>query len=241
MKILLIIVLILVIGVGGLYFARNMLVESAVEKGSSYALGVDTDLGSAGLEFSGGTLDLNDFEVANPEGYKSDNFLVIKKGILDVNEGSLLDDEVVVDSFVIDGIELTFEQNDTKGNYKDILDYIKKMNLTSSSESEQKFQIKKVSIRNISVNTLYNILGKTGEKKFDVPDINMSNLGGDNGATIAQVTSKIIQVVTTKAAESNANIPNMDAIKDKANEALDNAKDDASKKAEELGKSLLGK
>lgn len=241
MKILGIILIVIILGIGGLYFARNLLVESAVEKGSTYALGVNTDLGSAGLEFSGGSLELNNFEVSNPEGYQSDNFLVINKGILDVNEGSLLDDEVVIDSFVIDGFELTFEQNDAKGNYKDILNNIKKMNLSSSSDSEQKFQIKKVSIRNISVNTLYNILGQTGEKKFDIADINLSNIGGNNGATIAQVTAKIINTVTSKAVSSNTNFPSMDSVKEKANEALEDAKDEATKKAEDLGKSLLGK
>ncbi len=244
MKFLMVLFAGIIIGIGGLYFYRNILVESAVEEGSSYALGVETDLGSAGLELSGGSLELDNFEVSNPEGFTADNFLVINNMILDVNEGSLLDDEVIIDSFVIDGLELNFEQIDAKGNYQQILNNIKKLNMSSSESSEQKFQIKKVSIRNISVNALYDILGNSGEKKFEVKDITLKNIGGDNGATIGEITAKIVNAVTSKAIAANNNFPTEEYLKelgDKAGEVLKDVTDDAAEKLEELGKSIFGK
>ena len=244
MKIILIIFVIVLLGVGGLYFARNMLVESAVEKGSSYALGVDTDLSSARLELAGGSLELNGFAVSNPEGYETANFLIMNNMVLDVNEGSLLDDEVIIDSFIIDGIALNFEQKDTKGNYQEILNHIENFEVSSSENSKQKFKIKKISIQNISVNTLYNILGNKGEKKFEVGNITLNNIGGSDGATIGEVTAKIINAVTTKAIAANHNFPTKEYLKeigDKAGGILKDVTDDAAKKLDELGKSILGK
>lgn len=242
MKIILILFIVVLIGVGGLYFTRNILVESAVEKSSSFALRVDTDLSSARLEFSGGTLELNGFEVSNPDGYETDNFLVIDNILLDVKEGSLLDDELIVDSFVIDGIEINFEQLDSKGNYQEILNNIKKLEMSSSESGEQKFIINKLSFKNISVNTLYNMVGNKGKKNFEVDDFTLKNVGGSNGVNIGEITAIIVKKITVKAI--SANFPTKKYIKelgDKAGEALKEVTGESEDKIKELGKSLLGK
>ena len=244
MKYVIILLVGIIIGVGGLYFYRNMLVETAVEKGSSYALGVETDLGSAGLEISGGSLELNDFEVSNPDGYETDNFLVIKNGILDVNEGSLLDDEVVIDSFVIDGIEINFEQMGTKTNIQEIVNHIKNLDVTSSDNGTQKFKINKISIKNISVNTLYNLLDKKVENKFEVDDFTLNNIGDKSGLTIGELTALVIKKVSVKTIAGYRKSQTADALKElggQAGEVLKEITDDAAEKLEELGKSVFGK
>ena len=82
-KILLWGVVLVVVALVAVYFVRNMLVEKAVEAGSAYALGVETDLGSAGLEIGGGSLELNNLDVSNPEGFTADNFLSLRHGMFD--------------------------------------------------------------------------------------------------------------------------------------------------------------
>ena len=124
-KMVLSVVILAIVALVMVYLIRNMLVEKAVEAGSAYALGVETDLSSASLEISGGSLELNNLEISNPEGFTADNFLSLRKGIFDVDAGSVLDDEVVVDSFIIEGITLNLEQIDNKGNYQVLLDHIK--------------------------------------------------------------------------------------------------------------------
>ena len=95
-KLILAVVILTVVALLVAYFARNMMVETAVEEGTGYALGVETDLGSAGLELGGGSLELNDLEIDNPEGFEADHFMTLRRGMLDVDAGSILDDEVMV-------------------------------------------------------------------------------------------------------------------------------------------------
>jgi hypothetical protein len=108
-KIVFSVVVLLIVGLAVAYFVRNMLVEKAVEAGSEYALGVEADLGSASLGIRGGSLELNQLAVSNPEGFTAENFLSLRRGIFDVDAGSVLDDEVRVDSFIIEGVTLHLE------------------------------------------------------------------------------------------------------------------------------------
>ncbi len=244
MKIIFIILAIIIIGIGGLYFGRNFLVETSVESGSTYALGVDTDLGSAQLEISGGSLTLNDYEISNPDGYQTDNFLVIKSGILDVNEGSILDDDIIIDSLIIDGIELNFEQVETRTNVQEIGNNIKNLDVASSDNGTKRFHIKKIAIRNISVSTLFSILDQKVEKKFDVDDFNLSNIGEKNGLTVGELSALIVKKISVKVFAEYSKLPQkkfMQDLKEKATDAVKDISGDASEKIEELGKSLLGK
>ena len=86
-KIVLGVIILVIVAVVAVYFVRNMLVEKGVEAGSTYALGVETDLGSASLELGGGSLALNNFVVSNPPGFEAENCLTLKRGIFDVDDG----------------------------------------------------------------------------------------------------------------------------------------------------------
>ncbi len=215
-------IIIIVVVLVAVVLARNLIVKKAVEEGGDYALGVETKLGSADLALTGSSLKLKNFQVGNPEGFKAGDFMAIRLGILDVESGSVFSHEVVVDSLVLDGIDFNFEQIDAKGNFAAILDHIKKLDLGSSSESDQKFRIKQVSIRNISVAASLTLLGKEQySKTFTVENISLQNIGGDNGATIGDITARVLKAVISKAAVTGQNLlpggfgQNLDQLKDK--------------------------
>jgi len=130
-KLLMLVVLLVVVGLATVYFYRNALVEAAVEESGDYVLGVSTDLGSAGLDIRGGSVTLDNYSISNPDGFEGENFLSLEHGLLDVNSGSILDDEVVIDSLVLEGFRLNLEQIDKKGNYLTILDNLKKFEVSA--------------------------------------------------------------------------------------------------------------
>lgn len=235
-------VVLLIVVLVGAYFVRNTLVERAVEAGSTYALGVDTSLGSAALEIRGGSLGLNDLEVSNPEGFTAENFLVLRRGLLDVQAGSVLDDEVVVDSFIIEGVTLNLEQIDKNGNYQVLLDNIKRMDL-SSSEDSQKFRIGLIALRDINVNGSLNLLGKNWEKSFTINDFQLRNVGGDTGAKIGEVAATVVKALINKAlTEGNDLLPegfgkNLTDLKD---QGMEKVKSEAKDALKNLGESLTG-
>jgi len=240
-KIALAVVIILVVALAAAYFIRNMLVEKAVEAGSAYALGVKTDLGSAGLEIRGGSLELNDLAVRNPEGFKADNFLTLRHGMFDVRAGSVLDDEVVVDSFIIEGITLNLEQIDNKGNYQVLLDNIRQLDMSSSEES-RKFRIGLIALRDINVTGSLNLLGKEMEKSFTLENFSMHDVGSDKGAKIGEITATVVKALITKAlAAGNGVLPegfgkNLSVLKD---QGLEKIEAEAKNKLNDLGESII--
>jgi hypothetical protein len=241
-KIALSLVVLLIVGVAAAYFVRNMLVERAVEAGSEYALGVETNLGSAGLELGGGSLNLNNLEVSNPDGFTADHILTLRRGFFDVDAGSVLDDEVVVDSFIIEGVTLNLEQIDNKGNFKVLLDNIKRLDLSSSEES-QKFRIGLIALRDINVSGSLSLMGKKMEKSYKLDDFSIRDVGRDNGAKVSEVTAKVVNTLITKALASGSGVlpagfgQNLGDLKDKG---MDELKTEAADKLKELGGSLTG-
>ena len=241
-KIILVLILVAIIVLCGAYMYRNSIVKSAVETGGEYALGVETNLGSANLNIGGGSCSLNDFEVANPEGFEADNFFELKKGLLDVQTGSILDDEVVVDSLVIKGLKLNFEQIDQKGNYKVILDHINKLDFgeTSSDESETMLKVKHVAIRDIAVAGTVTLLGeKRFDKEFAVDNFTIDNLGNDP-KSVKEITARVLKAVISKAvAQSKNHLPfdiNVDKLKEEGKKKLES---EAKEKLGEVSKDLL--
>lgn len=238
-KILFAILILFVIFIIGLYFGRNYIVKSAIETGSEYSLGVNTNVGSVNLDLGGKSLELNDYEVKNPKGYEGDFFLNIKQGIIKVGEGSIFANETRVDSLILNGINMSFEIKDQKGNFSVIQNNIKNINLESSPESEHKFFIKKLAIRDIKVKAALDFLGQNKDITFTIDNISMENIGGDEGVTISEITTRIMKTLISKAKSSGTDdIPEMFNLD---SDKRDELKSDVTDKVKDLGGSLLKK
>jgi hypothetical protein len=220
-----------------------MLVKKAIEAGSAYALGVDTKLGSASLEIGGGSLEMKNLEVTNPAGFTGGNFLSLRRGMFDVDAGSVLDKEVVIDSFIIEGVKLNLEQIDRMGNYQVLLDNIKRLDVFSSKES-QKFLIGLIALRDTHVTGSLDLLGKKLEKSFTLEDFSLRSVGSDNGTKICEVTATMAKALISKALAAGSGLlpegfgNNLGDLKD---QGIDKIKTQASDKLKDLGNSLTGK
>lgn len=241
-KIALSVIILLIVVLAAAYFGRNMLVKKAVVAGSGYALGVETDLGSAALDIGGGSLTLNKFTIDNPEGFAGNEFMSMRRGVVEVKGGSVLKDEVVVDSLIIDGIALNLEQIDRKGNFQVLLDNIKRLD-TSSSKSTQKFRIGLIAVRDVQVNGSLSLLGNKREKSFTLDNFSLRDVGGDNGATISQVTAIVVKALVSKALASGSGMlpegfgANLSDMKERG---IEKVTSEAANKLKDLGKSLTG-
>ncbi len=239
-KIILIFVVLFIVLIAGVYFARNYLAEKAVEEGGTYALGVDTDLGSASLELSGGSFEMNDYKIDNPEGFEAEYFFVLKRGMLDVDAGSVLDDEVVVDSFVLEGVHMAIEIIDQKANFKVLLDHLNQLDFGEESSEEARFKINEINVRDIAVSASLTLMGKKQlDKEFSLDAFTLKNVGGDNGATIAEITSTVMKAMIKKASSSAQSLGfnvDIDQLKQEAKEKIE---EEAAKQLKEIGGSLL--
>jgi len=182
--------------------------------------------------------------VSNPEGFEGGHFLTMKSGILAIETGSVFDDEIVVDSLILEGINLSFEQIDGKGNYAVILNHLKQLDFGSSEDSDRKIQIKLASIRDIEVGAVLNLLGqKKFEKTFVVDNITLKNIGGNNGASLEKVTAEVMQAIISKAATvGQNNFPDLFKanVSQMAEDKLEEVKSEAKDKLKDAAGSLLG-
>jgi hypothetical protein len=234
-KLILVLLVTVVFGLSAVYFYRNALIETAVEESGDYVLGVSTELGSANLDIAGGSLSLDNYSISNPEGFAGENFLVLKHALLDVESGSILDDEVVVDSFVLEGFRLNLEQIDRKGNFLTILDNLKKFDLSSSSESEQTLRIKKLMLRDIGVDVSLTVMGnKQLDKSFTVEDFTLENVGGSDGTSVAGLIKTVVTEVLTRATAGGQGLMGVDF-----DAQIDNLKKQGSDKLQDAAKEKL--
>ncbi len=226
------------------YFTRNWMVERAVEAGGEYALGTETVLGSAEVSLKGGKLDLNNLEVRNPTGFERGDLLDVKFGRVVVDAGSIFGNEIVIDTLMLDGIKVNFEQVDDKGNFLVVMNHIKSLDMGSSNEDSKKIKIEHVSVQNISVDGSLTLLGKKQyDKTFDVNGFAMQNVGGENGSSLGQVMALVVKEILSKTAAAGGG-----QFSGKLSESLNQVKSNVLKQAdsevkstiEDLGKKLLG-
>jgi len=238
-----IIIVIIAAAVG--YFARNMIVKKAIEAGGDYALGVKTSLGSAGLNLGAGSLTLSNYVIDNPEGFTTDHFMTMRKAVLDVASGSIFDQELVIDSLIIDGVHLNFEQNADKGNYLAIMEHVKKVDLGESSESNQAIRILKASIHDVSVDAALTLPGDNHyDKSFTLDDITLENIGGADGGSIGEITAEIIREIISRAKTMGKNqLPDMfgEKLNNLLKENMPEIEKNVTDKIKDIGSSLLKK
>src|SRR5688572_21900868 len=99
-------VLLVFIGGGIAVAAANSLARKGIETGATYALGVDTSLGSARVGIFSGELGLSRLDVHNPDGFQSHHFLELGHGGVAVTLPTLLKDTIEVPRFSLDAMNV---------------------------------------------------------------------------------------------------------------------------------------
>lgn len=204
-KVVISFLLIVIAGLTAAYHTRNIVVEWGIEEGSSAALGVETELGSADLGITAGYLKLNDFEVSNPNGFDGSHIITIEFGMLDLDESSLFSDKVTADSIIFESVNVSIIHDEGRSNYSQLMENIRELK-SEPSESQQKFVIKKIVIKDVSVTASISILNqKTYTKSITIKDITLRNVGGDDGATIGKLTVSIVRKIISEAVKEMKN------------------------------------
>lgn len=196
------IVLLVAAVAGGGWYYINHLAKAGVEKGATYALGVDTTLDGINVGLLSGEVGMNKLHVANPSGFDKDHFLQFGDGEVEVSLGSLLEDRVVVPRLVIDDISMNIERKVIQANYEVILENLKR--LSSSDESAAPGGGKKFVINNLVLNDIVITLTiGTLELPVKIPKIELANVGqAENGVIIAQLTGILVSALIEALVEN---------------------------------------
>lgn len=196
-------------------FYLDSIATSAIERGGTYALGVDTRLGSARLGLFSGAFRLAELEVDNPAGFEDPRFLVLGEARLDLDVGTLREATVIVPRFAIDRIEVDLDKQRGKANYEVILDNLARFESedakpASSEEAaaEKRFVIEEVVIRDVVAHVRVVEAGGAPQVDVVVPEVRMQNVGGEGEPlTAAEVTGVIVKAVLASIAKAGAGLP----------------------------------
>ncbi len=119
---LIIIFLLIIISITIVISYLDSIAQKSVEVVGTSALGVPVSLENVKISVLGGSLALNNLEVGNPEGFKTESLFKLGHCSTKVDIGSLMDETIVVNDVTINDLEITFEQKGMTSNLQALLD-----------------------------------------------------------------------------------------------------------------------
>ena len=194
-------VLVIILAVVAVVLGIDSIAKSGVEKGASYALGVETTVDSIDVRLLDGQIVMDKLNVANPEGFTSPR--LVQTGQLDVQVDlpSLMSKTVEVSKFELDGLEMHIEQKSGGSNISKIMDNLKRLSKDTDKDKEEpvsegpskKVLVKRILIQNV-VAHFKMLVGPA--LKVEVPTIELNDVSSDGpGGAAGQLTSQIFEAV----------------------------------------------
>jgi hypothetical protein len=206
---------ILVASLFGLYLYLDAIVGRAVERGASYALGVDTRVGFARIGLLAGSFGLGGLEVANPPGFEEPRFLGLREAQLDVDMETLREPTVNVPRLAIRGIEVDLDKQQRKANYQVILDNLARFETKEAAPAPEpgqgagkRFLVHEIVIRDVEAHVRVVEAGGVGKLDVVVPEVRVQNLGAaDRPLTLAELSGVVVKAVLASIAKAGAGLP----------------------------------
>jgi len=196
-RIILGLVIVLVVVVIVVWAMIDRIAKAGVEKGGTYALGVDTKVDTLSLSVLSGQLTMNGLTIANPEGYKTEHLMKSGRFDLEVKTGSVFTDTVRIPKFELDGLDVNIEQKLGKSNVGEVMDNVEKQS-GGKEEGGKELDIDSVVIRNVTAHVqVLPIGGEASTLTVKVPLIEMKNLTPENrkGIVMRELIGKLFPAI----------------------------------------------
>lgn len=211
-----IIVLFVVIAGAGYYFFSNLdgFVKSAIERYGAAATQTAVNVGSVQLSLRAGTGSIAGLTVANPPGYTTPLALSLGHIAVDIDTSSLAGNgPIIINSIIIEQPLVTYEM---KGLAQDSNLRTLQANIQAFAGSGAAAQTtgqggapaRKEIIRDLTITggkvTVLAPAITPKQGMTDLPTLHLTNLGGADGATPAQLGAQVLNIVMDKAANAGA-------------------------------------
>ncbi len=269
-KIILSVTLLAIIGIfAGVYYVYaniDGLVKTAIETHGSEATQTAVGVDQVKIDLANGAAGFSGLSIANPKGFEFPNVFWMGEIRAGIDLKSLKEEPYVINEITVLDPEVYVEVNgDNKTNLNELKNRLMS-GISSSSKSEQSGAPDQSSspgprliIRHLTLadGSIQGRIAALDNKEFvlNLPSLDMTNLGGSQGANGEELAREIIQRLTDHAIkEVKSKITDKEVAKLKANaqakineekaklEArVDTAKQEQKQKAEDKLKSLLDK
>ena len=203
------------------YIYIDVIAGAAIEKGATYALGVDTKVGFVRIGLLTGSFRIGSLKVDNPPGFDAKRLLTLGDGRMEVSIDSLQNDVVEVPVFALEGIEVVLEKAKGKTNYGVILANLKRFESSGSEPAPaesgeagpgKRLIVRELLIRDVSAHVEHTeALGAVGGIDVKVPEIRLENIGAHNaqGVAMSELTNIIMKAIFEGIAKYGTNLPDI--------------------------------
>ncbi len=207
------IVLLLLIGGGvALWLNLNGIVERTVEKQASAQLNLKTELDGARVSLFGGELNLDDLQIASPQGFSAPQMFSLANADVNVKLGELRGAPVRVQKITLNRPQLVIERTGNSFNFKRAMELMPKTPEKPVDQSEPlKLVIGELTVKDPTVVIRPGQINIPGlqlpkELTLTIPTVTMRNIGtgegSENGAAVKDVVMQVITVMAAEAANS---------------------------------------
>jgi hypothetical protein len=210
-------VILIVLGVMLLFRSINGLVETGIEKGGTYALGVPTEVDGVKVSLFGGTFAMGELTVANPEGYPSERFMTLPSLDLAVDTRTVSDEVITIPSLALGTIGVTLDGTGGTPNYQVILDNMEKFEGSGGggepadpSSEGPRFVISSLVLEGaeVKVTNFTGVQQLTGDVDIAVPRVELTDVGSAEPLTTSELIELIVKtVMSTTVANAGGVLP----------------------------------
>ena len=199
-----VIIIVLVVGVSNL----GPMIKKAVNTYGPEITKTEVKLRDARVSLLSAEVELKDFLLGNPAGFKSPQAMSVKFIHLIVDEKSITKNTIIIDKIEVVAPEITYEKIRGTDNFQTILNNVKKSiggDKTTAQPAEKgkttegkKILIKNFIVRDGKVNLAMAVLGEN-TLSANLPDIHLKNVGQEkDGASPAEAFKEIFAALYTK-------------------------------------------
>ena len=198
----------------------DSIVRTAVEEGTTRAMGVPVTLDSATVKFSG-SLAMEGLTIGNPEGFQEPSACAFQRFDGSIRVMSLNEEVIEIPELRVIKPEMTIEFIGTKNNWSVLME-----NLDSDPDkkSDKKFRIDLIRVEAATIRFRSDIL-TDGAKSLTLPTIELRNVGtSEDAATMTEVLTMLLQAMREEALKSSAGkLPSK--LTDSLNDGISSAKE----------------
>jgi hypothetical protein len=202
---------VLIVVIGGVAFYLNEVIQTAIERGGSHALGVPTGIDSVSLRPIMGSLRLGGLTIANPPGFKAENFIRLGEGSLELDTATLRQPTIEIHELRLADVELALEKSAQGTNYDVILKNMKKSDAAAEDtgdggDSGTALIIHELLIQDVLAH--YDVAGGLGSVDVTIPEVRLTELGGkDDPVTMSELSQIIVQALLASVARYGVDLP----------------------------------
>ncbi len=227
-----IIVLLLVIGAGVVFFFDSM-VKSGIEVVGSQVLGSAVTVSSVSISPLNGSGSISGLKIANPEGFNADYVIELELVEININVSSVFSDVIEIELVRIIQPEITYETRITTDNIRALMANLSFGEASSDEVVAEDAAGPQIVIRQLQIlDPQLNLVTAIVTAPIPLPDIEMQDIGAEGEGDSASV-GEVLRTVLARLSGSilNTSLPDI-------GELTESLKDEVEDAVEDLGNRL---